>query len=119
MEKLRGHPDYPNVSNDVLKTYVAERLEELKDDREWIDNEISVLREKQKEENNNAWWNQRLPNLNGVLCWVSDNDPCPTGQIAAIICREEDTGLFEVKSNKWRYRYAIPLTNEEIDKFKR
>ena len=65
------------------------------------------------------WWEQRLPNLSGVLCWVCDHDPYPRRTIAAIICKEKDTGLFEVRGNKWRYRYATPLTNEEIDKFKR
>ena len=65
------------------------------------------------------WWEQSLPNLNGVLCWVSDHQHTPNSVIAAIICREEETGLFEVKSNKWRYRYATPLTDEEIESFKR
>ena len=51
MEKLRGHPDYPNVSDAVIKEYAIERIEELKVDKEWIDNEISVLKEKQKQEN--------------------------------------------------------------------
>ena len=65
------------------------------------------------------WWEQSLPNLNGVLCWVSDHQHTPNSVIAAIICREGETGLFEVKSNKWRYRYATPLTDEEIESFKR
>ena len=51
MDKLKSHPDYPNVSNDVLKEYVTERLEELKADKEWIDNELAMLREELGEAN--------------------------------------------------------------------
>lgn len=51
MEKLISHPDCPNVSDAVIKEYAIERLEELKVEKEWIDNEISVLKEKQKQEN--------------------------------------------------------------------
>ena len=45
MVKLRSHPDYPNVSDAVIKEYAIERLMELAIDKKWIDDEISILKE--------------------------------------------------------------------------
>ena len=44
-EKFESHPDYPNVSDAVIKEYVVERLMELAVDKEWIDREIDMLKE--------------------------------------------------------------------------
>ena len=46
IDKLRGHPDYPNVSDEVMKEYEMERLMELAIEKEWIDSEISALKRK-------------------------------------------------------------------------
>ena len=53
MDKLRAHPDYPNVSDAVLKEYAVERLMELAVEKKWIDDEISVLKERLAEEKAN------------------------------------------------------------------
>lgn len=50
MEKFKSHPDYPNVSDAVIKEYVIERLMELAVDKEWIDREIDMLKEELGEE---------------------------------------------------------------------
>ena len=46
MKKLKTHPDYPNVSDAVFKEFATERLEELKGEKEWIDNELAILKER-------------------------------------------------------------------------
>ena len=53
MDKLKNHPDYPNVSDAVIKEYAIERLMELAVDKKWIDDEISVLKERLAEEKRN------------------------------------------------------------------
>ena len=51
MVKLRSHPDYPNVSDTVIKEYAIERLMELAVDKKWIDDEISILKEELEKTN--------------------------------------------------------------------
>ena len=51
MVKLRSHPDYPNVSDAVIKEYAIERLMELAVDKKWIDDEISILKEELEKTN--------------------------------------------------------------------
>ena len=53
MKKLKTHPDYPNVSDAVFKEFATERLEELKGEKEWIDNELAILKERLAEEKTN------------------------------------------------------------------
>ena len=53
MKKLKTHPDYPNVSDAIFKEFATERLEELKGEKEWIDNELAILKERLAEEKAN------------------------------------------------------------------
>ena len=51
MDKFKAHPDYPNVSDAVIKEYAIERLMELAVDKKWIDDEISILKEELEKTN--------------------------------------------------------------------
>ena len=65
--------------------------------------EVLKFRIKPKEP---AWW-ENIPE-HGVLCWVSDIDESTRN----VIDRIKD-------ENKKGWKYATPLTNEEIEAFKR
>ena len=83
---------------------------ENSDDIGWLDCTVSPVwgceslkfRRKPKEP---AWW-ENIPE-HGVLCWVSDIDESTRNVIDRIT----------VKNDGWRY--ITPLTNEEIEAFKR
>ena len=64
------------------------------------------------------WW-ENIPE-HGVLCWVNDYDPDPNiGLINVVIKVESGNYRRFVDVNDCRWDYAIPLTNEEIEAFKR
>ena len=63
---------------------------------------------KHKEESE---WYEQIPE-HGVLCWVAGQT-----KLAAIILRKVDDKFVDTHSEEWLC--AIPLTNEEIDRFKR
>jgi len=64
------------------------------------------------------WW-ENIPER-GVLCWVNDYDPDPNiGLINVVIKVESGNYRRFVDVNDCRWDYAIPLTNEEIEAFKR
>jgi hypothetical protein len=62
------------------------------------------------------WW-ETIP-AQGVLCWVGDNKPfVETTKIINIIKMREVDQFLSTRGARWDY--AIPLTNEEIEAFKR
>lgn len=65
-------------------------------------------------------WREQLDGTveNGVLCWVGDSIDCPSeecGDLDIVTCFVD--GWFQNK-NECPWRYATPLTQSEIDKFK-
>ena len=76
------------------------------------DNERFKFRVKPKEPE----WHENIPE-HGVLCWVSDTNRYPKSRIDLI------TGLvdnvYKFKSLYCSWIHATPLTNEEIEAFKR
>jgi hypothetical protein len=62
------------------------------------------------------WW-ENIPE-HGVLCWVGDNPAyVETAKIINIIKMREVNQFISIRGARWAY--AIPLTNEEIEAFKR
>ena len=68
----------------------------------WHDNFLKFRRKPKEPE-----WYENIPG-HGVLCWVSDIDESTRN----VIDRIKD-------ENKKGWKYATPLTNEEIERFKR
>ena len=92
------------------------------DDIGWMDCEKTPLwhsenlkfRRKPKEPN---WW-ENIPE-HGVLCWVSDIDESVEKMLFLIIGVDDDDDIYRFKSIQSAWKYATPLTNEEIERFKR
>ena len=91
------------------------------DDYGWLDDnepcwhsENLKFRIKPKE---SAWW-ENMPE-HGVLCWVSDIDETTKTTIERITFVLNEDDFFRFQSYESRWKYATPLTNEEIEEFKR
>ena len=95
---------------------------ENSDDKGWLDcdgtprwdNEILKFRRKPKEP---EWW-ENIPE-HGVLCWVSDIDENIRNIIERITFVVKEDGAYKIRPHETRWKYATPLTNEEIEEFKR
>lgn len=77
-------------------------------------NESSNYRIKPKDP---EWW-ENIPE-HGVLCWVSDIDESVEKMLFLIIGVDDDDDIYRFKSIQSAWKYATPLTNEEIERFKR
>ena len=64
-------------------------------------------------ESEKEWW--ELNNNEPTLCWVSDIE-CNSKDCTAIVYRVKDK-FKQLNSNCW-WEYAIPLTNEELEKYR-
>jgi hypothetical protein len=61
-------------------------------------------------------WYENIPQR-GVLCWVDDFDP-KDKVVIDIIYRVDNENIDKFKGRETSWRYATPLTNEELDQFK-
>ena len=92
------------------------------DDIGWLDCTVSPLwgcgnlkfRRKPKEPE----WYENIPE-HGVLCWVSDIDESLKNIIERITFVVNEDDFYRFRSSETRWKYATPLTNEEIEEFKR
>lgn len=63
------------------------------------------------------WW-ENIPE-HGVLCWVSDLYDYPKMYISLVLEYRKDEMKKFWLGERGAFRYATPLTNEEIESFKR
>lgn len=63
------------------------------------------------------WW-ENIPE-HGVLCWVSDLCDYPKMYISLVLEYRKDEMKKFWLGERGAFRYAVPLTNEEIEGFKR
>ena len=65
------------------------------------------------------WW-ENIPKK-GVLCWVSDHNQNPNSKnaLGGIVEYNLEFRAPYLSINGIRWRYATPLTNEDIEVFKR
>lgn len=63
------------------------------------------------------WW-ENIPE-HGVLCWVSDIDENIRNIIERITFVVKEDGAYKIRPHETRWKYATPLTNEEIERFLR
>lgn len=90
------------------------------DQSDWIDLKYPVFtdgfeyRIKPKEP---EWW-ENIPE-HGVLCWVSDLYDYPKMYISLVLEYRKDEMKKFWLGERGAFRYATPLTNEEIESFKR
>ena len=83
------------------------------DDPDFCDKDV-VFRIKPKE---SEWW-ENIPE-HGVLCWVSDLYDYPKMYISLVLEYRKDEMKKFWLGERGAFRYATPLTNEEIERFKR
>ena len=76
--------------------------------------EVLKFRIKPKEQD---WW-ENIPE-HGVLCWVSDIDESTRNIIERITFVVNEDDFYRFRSHETRWKYATPLTNKEIEEFKR
>ena len=76
--------------------------------------ESTLYRIKPKEP---EWW-ENIPE-HGVLCWVSDLYDYPKMYISLVLEYRKDEMKKFWLGERGAFRYATPLTNEEIERFKR
>ena len=92
------------------------------DDKGWLDctvnpqwgNEGLKFRLKPKEPE----WYENIPE-HGVLCWVDDINETARNIIERITFVVNEHEFYRFRSRETIWKYATPLTNEEIEAFKR
>ena len=63
------------------------------------------------------WW-ENIPE-HGVLCWVSDLYDYPRMYVSLVLEYRKDEMKKFWLGERGAFRYAVPLTNEELERFKR
>ena len=102
---------------EIQHTHIA-----IQNNIDWIDcketpqwhREGFIFRRKPKEPD---WW-ENIPE-HGVLCWVSDIDEPTRNIIERITFVVNEDDFYRFRSHETRWKYATPLTNKEIEEFKR
>ena len=81
------------------------------------DCEMFKFRRKPKESKEPEWY-ENIPE-HGVLCWVDDINETARNIIERITFVVNEHEFYRFRSRETIWKYATPLTNEEIEAFKR